>query len=155
MQDRGSPFLPRGGGEPPRLPSGYLQGGYFQPDGKNLRPEVIVGWAEEVARALGDARAKMTYTQLWQFYKKTLSIKQKLEVSGAFPDLVPELLTLKRDAAYSVGKGNAPELFKVFIDRNVDLAVKGEVAFTKGFLQHFQSVVAFKRYWEYKKGERR
>ncbi len=155
MRDRGSPFPPRGGGEPPRLPSGYLQGGYFQPDGKNLRPEVIVGWAEEVAQSLGDSRPPMTYTQLRRFYNKTLSIKQKLEVSSEFPDLVSELLTLKRDAADSVGKENAPQLFKDFIDRNVDLAVKGEEAFKKGFLQHFQSVVAYKRYWEYKKKGRR
>jgi CRISPR type III-A-associated protein Csm2 len=154
MRDRGRPFPPREGREPPGLPQGYLQGGYFQPSG-SLRPEVIVGWAEEVARALGDSRPEMTYTQLRRFYNKTLSIKQKLEAGSPFSQLVGGLLTLKRDAADSVGKENAPHLFKEFVDRNVDLAVKGEENFKKGFLQHFQSVVAYKRYWEYKKRGRR
>lgn len=155
MQDRGRSFPSRGGEERARLPQGYLQGGYFQADGKSLRPEVIVGWAEEVARALGDSRPEMTHAQLRRFYNKMLSIKQRLEVSDEFAQLVPELLTLKRDAADSVGKENAPELFKAFIDRNVDSAIKGEEAFKKGFLQHFQSVIAYKRYWEYKKKGRR
>jgi CRISPR type III-A-associated protein Csm2 len=156
MQDRRRPFPPRGGREPPPgLPPDYLQGGYFQADGKTLRPEVIVSWAEEVARALGDSRPEMTYTQLRRFYNKTVSIKQKLEGGSQFPQLVPEILTLKRDAADSVGKENAPLLFKEFIDRNVDWAIKGEDYFKKGFLQHFQSVIAYKRYWEYKKKGRR
>lgn len=155
MRDRGRPFPSKGGREPPGLPQGYLQGGYFQSDGKSLRREVIVDWAEEIARALGDSRPEMTYTQLRRFYNKTLSIKQKLETGSQFPELVSELLTLKRDAADSVGKENAPQLFKEFIDRNVDCAVKGKDDFKKGFLQHFQSVVAYKRYWEYKKKGRR
>jgi CRISPR type III-A-associated protein Csm2 len=156
MQDRGCPFPPRGGREPPLgLPPGYLQGGYFQADGKTIHSKVIVDWAEEVARALGNSRPEMTYTQLRRFYNKTLSIKQKLEAGSQFPQLVPEILTLKRDAADAVGKENTPQLFKEFIDRNVDWAVKGKEDFRKGFIQHFQSVVAYKRYWEYKKRGRR
>lgn len=155
MQDRGRAFPPRGGEERDRLPQGYLQGGYFQADGKSLRPEVIVGWAEQVARALGDSRPPMTYSQLRRFYNKMLSIRQRLEISDEFAELVPDLLTLKRDAADSVGKENAPQLFKDFIDRNVDSAIRGEEAFKKGFVQHFQSVIAYKRYWEYKKKVRR
>ena len=154
MRNRGGFFPSRVDREPPGLPRGYLQGGYFQPDG-NIRPEVIVDWAEEVARVLGDARPEMTYTQLRRFYNKMLSIKQKLDAGSHFPKLVGELLTLKRDAADSVGKENAPQLFKEFIDRNVNLAIEKESNFKEGFLQHFQSVVAYRKYWEYKKKGRR
>jgi len=155
MQDKGRSFSSRRDKEPAKLPQGYLQGGYFQADGKSLLCEIIVSWAEEVAKTLGDSSPPMTYTQLRRFYNKVLSIKQKLDAGSEFPQLVPELLTLKRDAADSVGRENAPQLFKDFIDRNVDLAVKEQEAFKKGFLQHFQSVVAYRRYWEYKKRGRR
>ncbi len=130
-----------------QLPLGYLKEGYFQSDEKSLRPEIIIDWAEEIARSLD----RMSYLQLRWFYNKVCCINQRLEIGSTFSDTTTELLTLKRDAAYCVGRGDAPELFKVFIDCNVDLAAKDEMAFTKGFLEHFKSVIAYKRYWENKR----
>jgi len=132
---------------PARLPQGYLREGYFDAKG-NLRPEVITDLAEEAARALGNARPGMASTQLRRFYNKTRFIKQKLDTGTPWDKVVSDIHSLKRDAANAVGKENAPRIFKDFIDVNVQLAVQNKESFIRGFLQHFESVVAYRKYQE-------
>jgi len=61
--------------------------------------------------------------------------------------------TLKPIAAASVGRKTAPDIFKQFIDRNVDLVLRSSDsdALVRGFLTHFQSVVAYLKYYEEKR----
>ena len=134
-------------GQPPGLPQGYLRDGYFDAE-QRLRPGVITDLAEEVARILGNARPPMTSNQLRRFYTKTRFIKQKLDSGIPWEKVVSDIHSLKRDAADAVGKEKAPHVFKDFIDVNVQHAVKGKDSFEKGFLEHFQSVVAYRKYQE-------
>lgn len=132
---------------PSGLPQGYLREGYFDAKG-NLRPEVITDLAEEAARALGNARPSMTSTQLRRFYNKTRFVRQKLDAGTSWEKVIGDIHSLKRDAANAVGKNNAPGVFKYFIDTNVQLAVQSKDSFIRGFLEHFQSVVAYRKYQE-------
>jgi hypothetical protein len=54
-----------------------------------------------------------------------------------------DLYALKRDVFYQVGRKLVPNEFQMFIERNVELAVQDEHSFRKGFLPHFESVLAY------------
>lgn len=134
---------------PPRLPDAYLHTGYF--DGKgNIFPNLVTTTPEDVAKGLGVGG--VTSTQLRRFYTKAKAVEQRLDSGESFESAVAGILELKQHAANAVGRaqGRAEQeglnLLKKFIDCNVDLAVKSERAFRKGFLLHFQGVVAYFKY---------
>lgn len=144
----GGPPPPRPGGRPGDLGPDYLRDGYFDKNG-NLLPHLVAGNPViETARALGQrqGQAELKTAQLRRFYGKAKSIEQKLDSGMAFDSLKSEILTLQPLAANVVARGVAPDVLKDFIDRNVALAVKDERHFRKGFLIHFQSVVAYFTY---------
>jgi CspA family cold shock protein len=131
-------------------PSGYLEGGYFEKVGdvRRVKPAVVDDWAEALAQMLvgGDMKAH----QLRRFFNKARAIESKLD-SEPFVAVVTDIHTFKRDAVYAVSREVAPEAFKDFIDRNVELAVQDEDSFRKGFIEHFQSILAFFTYHSRKK----
>lgn len=131
----------------PGLGPNYLAKGYFDPKG-NLWPELIVEEAKRVAKVIGQrqGQAELKSAQLRRFYGKARNIEQKLDSGQPFEGLKAEILAILPIAANTVARGNAPEAFKDFIERNTRLAAKDEAHFRKGFLVHFQSVVAFFTY---------
>ena len=138
-----------GGRYPPRpeqrqssLPRGYLERGYFDKAG-NVLPEVIQEWAEQLARIF--LREGLKTAQLRRFFNRSRAIEQQ---NLPFERLREEILSLKPIAAASVGRKTAPDIFKVFVDKNVDLAIRSPESFSRGFLTHFQSVVAYVKYYE-------
>ena len=133
---------------PSRLPESYLKKGYFDVQG-NLLPELVTGeQILQVTRAIGQkqGQAELKTAQLRRFYGKAKSIEQKLDSGHSFDSLRPELLTMQALAANTVARGNASDIFKDFIDGNIALASKDKDHFRKGFLVHFQSVVAYFSY---------
>jgi len=155
-------FPPRGGGglqargptrQVPNLDPNYLKNGYF--DGKgNLLPEVIQKWPEERAKALCHEQQKLTSTQLRRFFNRARNLERQLKAGKPFDRLKEEILNLKVIAIAAAGRGTAPELFKQMMEKNVELAVQSEEAFTRGFLAHMQSLVAYLKYEE-EQGKRR
>lgn len=121
---------------------GYLADGYFEEkEGRlNLRPEVLDTLAIDVAKTLGN-RGMKTY-QLRRFFNKARSIEKKLSGEG-FESVKADIYSFKRDVAYQVGRELVPEEFQQFMTRNVELAVQDEESFRQGFLQHFESVLAY------------
>jgi len=136
------------GGAPPKplrtggWPADYLEDGYFDEKG-NVKPDLVDTWAEQVAQILG--KSGITSHQLRRFFNQLRAIEAKLE-SEDFDAIRSDIHALKRDAAYAVGRGVVKEEFKEFIDRNVELAVLDEDSFRKGFIEHFQSVLAYFTY---------
>jgi len=126
----------------------YLKDGYFDSGGRP-RGEIITTLAFGVAREL--KQSGLTTHQIRNFYNKAMFLKRRLDSGQSFEDVKWRLQTLHRDAANAVGKKNAPEKFKQFIDRNAQLAAKDAHSFKDGFIQHFQSVVAFLNYLEERK----
>jgi CRISPR type III-A-associated protein Csm2 len=125
----------------------YLKDGYFEGEGdqRRLRPEVIDTWAMEAAKLLGNRGMKSA--QLRRFFGQARGSDAKLRTGLAFESLRAGIYGLKRDVAYQVGRKLVPEEFKQFIDRNVELAVQDERSFKEGFVEHFQSVVAYFVYY--------
>ncbi len=142
------------GGSATGLPADYLKKGYFDGDG-NIFPELVTSMGEDVARRLGIGG--VTSTQLRRFYSKAKTAEQQLDAGEPFPSVVASILELKQHAANAVGKAQGKNeeaglrLFKDVIDRNVDLAVRSEKAFRKGFLLHFQGIVAYFKFHNPKK----
>jgi CRISPR type III-A-associated protein Csm2 len=120
-----------------------LREGYFERKGEKryLRPEVLDGLAMDVAKVLG--RQDMKSSQLRRFFNKARGIESKLDREKDFEAIKAGIYGFKRDVAYQVGREVVPEGFKQFIDRNVELAVQDEKSFRDGFLQHFESVLAY------------
>jgi CRISPR type III-A-associated protein Csm2 len=130
-----------------RFDAGYLAAGYFRQEGEKryLRPEVLDSAAINVAKALGNAGMKSA--QLRRFFSKARGIEAKLDRDGDFQQILADIYGFKRDVAYQVGRKIVPEQFREFINRNVDLAVIDQQSFKQGFLQHFESVVAYFVYY--------
>jgi CRISPR type III-A-associated protein Csm2 len=85
----------------------------------------------------------MKSAQLRRFFNKARGIESKLDRGGDFEAIEADIYGFKRDVAYQVGRGVVPEEFQQFIDRNVELAVVDERSFREGFMQHFESVLAY------------
>ncbi len=125
----------------------YLADGYFEKkEGKSyLRPEVLDTLAMDVAKVLG--RRKMKTSQLRRFFNKARGIEIKLNLKKDFEAIKADIYGFKRDVAYQVGREVVPREFQAFIERNVELAVQDETSFRQGFLQHFESVLAYYVYF--------
>ena len=164
MRDRPPPgrrdFPPRGrpSGQPPRppaatLPQDYLRAGYFDSDG-NLRPELVGAVAQAVAQTIRSdrigGREPMAYGQLRGFWSFTQAIRNRLGLEDSFAGVKADIQQLSAKAAYAVSREVAPPVFKDFIDRNVALALESPEAFRKGFIRHFEAVICFFRYSEFR-----
>lgn len=142
-------FPPRGGSPPrgnfppqqlPALPSGYLAKGYFDEKG-NILTEVVIEWASAIAKQLDSAGLQPT--QLRKFFTEARLIQGQFEAGKSFDSLRGRILKLDAYAADAIKKGNAPQLFKQFIEYNLKWAAKDKKSFLEGFLPHFENIVAY------------
>ena len=159
-QNRGGGF--GGGGRPSGSPPGgrggqiggfvesaeYLKLGYFDSQG-NVRPEIITTEAEKVALDLiarSRSGQQLSYGQLRKFFSKAKFVALQLDSGQSFDSLRHKIAALERDAADAEGRGVAPPSLKVFIEKNSRLAQRDEKSFRRGFLPHFEGVMAYFRY---------
>jgi CRISPR/Cas system CSM-associated protein Csm2 small subunit len=124
------------GGLPPR----YLAAGYFDGRGNPLS-EVIIDWPKQIAQQL--ERGGLAAAQLRNFFSEARHIEGQLAAGQGFAAVRPRILKLDAYAANAVKKGNAPKLFYDFIQHNLKWAATDEKSFLKGFVPHFESVVAY------------
>jgi len=130
-----------------RLDANYLAQGYFElRAGKRyVRPEVLDTLAIEVAHVFG--AAGMRASQLRRFLSRVRGIGAQLDQIDDFAAIVAAIYSFKRDVAYQVGRKIIPGPFQQFVHRNVELAVADAESFQRGFLPHFESVVAYFVYY--------
>lgn len=128
-----------------KLPDGYLEGGYFDEKG-NLKRRYIEkdGDADSIAKNLGSAKPAMTNHQLRRFYGHVRNAANRLDMTGNFPAVYIDLKSLEPFVSEAKGKGKIPDMFYDFIINNLKAINEGrEDDFTKGFMEHFQAVVAY------------
>jgi CRISPR type III-A-associated protein Csm2 len=121
------------------FPPGYPK--YLTAEGYT-RVELITGEAENLAARFESDRLKRH--QLRSFYDHAKRQLQRLVYGAPFGEVHPEIARLKAFAADRYGRADnaLPKSFKDFIDRNVD-SVADEASFRKGFMPHFEAVVAY------------
>lgn len=124
------------------LPSGYLADGYFNDRG-GLHEALVTTWAEAIARGLAGP-PKMPMHQLRRFFNHVRRLDRALSLGRPFAEVLPEVKKLKPFAVDAAGRkeSQVPQLFTRFIDANVD-CVTEQGDFARGFLEHFQAVVAY------------
>ena len=114
---------------------------YFDAEGV-LKPEFVTTEAKRIADALGQARPKMTMHQLRAFYQHVKRQEGALKNGRALGEVLIEIAKLKPFANERANKEKIPPDFELFISRNV-ATVNDEKTFLKGFVEHFQAVVAY------------
>ena len=142
--------FPSRGGPPPSgrsfnrqtlsLPADYLKSGYFDSKG-NIFPEVIIEWPRDIAKKLDIAG--IGSAQIRNFFGEARRIEGQLSSGQDFDALRGRILQLNAYAASAQTRGNAPLLFKQFIELNLKWAAKDRKSFLDGFLPHFECVVAY------------
>ena len=142
-----------GGNRPEGLPEGYLKGGYFENAGadgqKRLRKELILVTARDIAVAIANAKPELATSQMRKYFDYARNIGEKLRQSGGdYRQVEADVAKLVPFATDAKNKRKIPDVFYDFIIANVS-AVHGADDFTKGFLEHFQAVIA---YYNPKKG---
>lgn len=127
----------------PALPAGYLEDGYFEPIAQGGRPalrrEFIIGYPEEIAKALDD-REKNKSTQLRKFYDYCIRIQSLLERGQPFGEVESDFCRLSAFVNYAENRGKVSGLFVEFIQKNVSRIHSKEEFYA--FLKHFEAVIA-------------
>jgi len=129
---------------------GKLKDGYFDNEKKTIKADLLIDIPIQVAKRFGEAG--VTSTQLRRFFTHVRSAERELW-NKQFPDIVPKLQMLQPMAANYVGRGKnkyereSREIFKSFIDRNIELATESKKSFEEGFIPHFESVLAYFKYY--------
>ena len=123
------------------LPAGYLEGGYFTPEG-SLRPELLTDWAEQIAQRVAWFPADSAAHQLRAFHNHVKRVVAARRFGGQPIELVlNEIQKLKPFAAERVARRKIPDLFRQFLDANVNQVTDEKTLLA--FAQHFQAVVAY------------
>jgi CRISPR-associated protein Csm2 len=121
----------------------YLSKGYFDEKGNLFERYVARGGdADIIANKLGYEKPAMTTHQLRRFYGHVRAAENRLQMTGNFPAIYIDLKKLEPFVAEAKGKGKIPDLFYDVMNKNLSV-VKTQKDFTKGFLEHFQAIVAF------------
>lgn len=123
------------------LPAGYLEGGYFTPAGA-LRRELLTDWAEQIAQAVAMAPADPTAHQLRAFQNHVKRAVAALKF-GKRPieRVLNEIQKLKPFAAARAARRKVPDLFRQFLEANVDRVTDEKTLLA--FSEHFQAVAAY------------
>jgi CRISPR/Cas system CSM-associated protein Csm2 small subunit len=123
------------------VPRDYPYPKYLTDDGYT-RVDLVQSEAEQIARCFKEAR--VSRSQLYAFYDHAKRQLHRLDYGTPFAEIHPEIARLKAFAADRAGRTNnpLPQCFKSFVDQNVN-AVKDEISFRKGFMPHFEAVVAY------------
>lgn len=143
-EPQGNPGVTQAGGQARTenpFPPGYPR--YLTPEpGCHTRVELVTVEAENLAARFESDGLKRH--QLRAFYDHAKRQLQRLLYGVPFGEVQPEIARLKAFAADRAARteNRLPSSFKQFIDRNVD-AVTDEASFKKGFMPHFEAVVAY------------
>ena len=130
------------------LGADYLKGSYFE--NGQIKAELLTCESAHIAKILKDSGIKST--QIRNIFRQIRAIERTLDVQS-WDEAKTQVQRLMPLAAYFVGRGQSEferkgrENFKSFIDQNVKLALQSNDSFKKGFVPHFESVVAYLRYY--------
>lgn len=127
----------------PKLPEGYLNGGYYKDKEKsNMKEDYVVKFSKQIAECLSsEGREKNKSTQLRKYYDYTIRIKNSLRYENNFDKVLPEIKRLSYFSEYAKTRGKVSNLFVDFINKNVEA-----INDTKDFLAfsiHFEAIIAY------------
>lgn len=101
---------------------------------------MIIDWPTAIVKVF--ATQELSSTALRRFYNKAKALSNKFQFNPNYKLLLPDLYAFERDAAYAASRLVVPGVFVGFVVKNMHLATCDEKGF-RGFIEHFQSIVAF------------
>lgn len=127
------------------LPVDYLKEGYFDDQGF-LRREIFADEAWQVSLALSnsDLRCPLSSSSLRRYYNQLKAIQQTYQTDKDFEHVKVKLYGFLNSVRYAVARNVVPDLFQVFVERNLEFALSNPNAF-QAFIQHYESIVAYAR----------
>lgn len=128
-----------------KIPENYLKDGYFDKD-SCLYETLLTTTADQIALLFSSSYPKLKNHQLRRFYQHARAAENKLNMTHDWPCVNVDIKKLKAFVAEAKGKGKVSEVFYEFINKNID-NIRDEKSFTRGFLEHFQAVVAYFTYY--------
>ncbi len=87
----------------------------------------------------------LKYTQLRKFFTKLRYIETQLKSGIPFEAVRADIASLEAAAVAAVTRNVAPPVFRVFMEKNMKLALVSKESFLGGLVPHFQSVVCYFR----------
>lgn len=139
----------------------YLAKGYFTDPGNSVvSAELLSTEATRIAKMLSDAEVSMG--QVRRYFTMARFLKDRLQSGEVFGVVANELRRMKANVAAVVGRvqegaqrERLTRTLKEFLDRNFDVAVRDAQSFVKGFLPHFECVLAYFVWHNSQRGGRR
>lgn len=126
------------------MPPGYLDKGYLDPKG-NIYPELLEQVAREVAgklKAIANNQLRRFFHNLRQIEWRLTYLKAFKVVDDAYELVSSEVQKLKVISAYQASRQRQWKPLHKFIEKNVSKTTT-ERELLKGFIPHFEAVVAY------------
>lgn len=120
-----------------------LLDGYFKISNgqKCLKPEFVTEYPQQLADELSNASINKL-SQIWRFYDHARRIQDRVIHNGeTFASVNADLQFLKPVVYNALNKETVTEVFKKFIDNNLD-QIKNEDDLA-AFIKHFQALIAY------------
>ncbi|MFZ2323278.1 MAG: type III-A CRISPR-associated protein Csm2 [Ignavibacteriaceae bacterium] len=119
-----------------------LEEGYFNDKGY-LKPEYLLEYPQKLAEFFAGQSEQNKVAQVRKFFDQIRLSEGKYKLSKDFDSIVPELYELIPLLESTKNRKHITQEFQDYLTANLKEAVKTAVNFNKGFLPHFQALVAY------------
>lgn len=121
------------------LMKGYFETPYY------VKKEFIVEYPKELAVLFGKDRSLNKSAQIRKYFDFCRKIEGIFKVKKDFNYVKSELprLIYHINSAYNKKPPLVSAEFKMFIEKNVEMAIQDENNFLKGFMNHFEALIGF------------
>lgn len=122
-----------------------LEKGYFE--GKYIRNEFLIEFPMALADNFCRNQMLNKSTQIRKYFDFCRKIEGVFKTKKDFGYVKSELpkLIYHVNSAYNKKPPLISKEFKIFIEKNVDLAIKNENNFQKGFISHFEALIGYSK----------
>lgn len=119
-----------------------LKNGYFNEKGY-LKPEYQIDYPQKLANFFAGQGDLNKIAQIRKFFDQVRLIQGKFKLKKDFDSLVPELNELLSLLEYAKNRKHITQEFQNYLSANILEGVKTSKNFEKGFIPHFQALVAY------------
>ena|SRR3990172_8320107 len=119
-----------------------LKNGYFNEKGY-LKSEYQVDYPQKLANFFAGQGDQNKIAQIRKFFDQIRLIEGKFKLKKDFDSVVPELNSLLSLLEYAKNRKHITQEFQDYLSANIQEGVKTSKDFEKGFIPHFQALVAY------------
>lgn len=118
-----------------------LEDGYFQDN--NLKTIFILEYPQKLAKYFAAQGENNKVAQVRKFFQQIRLSESKYKFSKDFNSIIPELYQLIPLLENAKNRKHITHEFQQYLTENIKEAAKSSLNFEKGFIPHFQALVAY------------